>query len=281
MKECVRLRNIVLRAKAEASFLFPGEKPTRVKGIGLEYEDFREYSFGDDPRFIDWRLTARSLTPSGDYRLMVKEFRVEKKREVVLVYDLTSSMEFKEKYLTSLYVATILAETARKLEDTITLVTFNGKIETYPRKSPSHVPYILLRKSCIEKPSGDLDLYSVYTTLCKLATRKPVFVITDYANNVKGYMDIAKTFKTVFYLVTSKGELPTKLNGLTFLLDIETEKGETVNLKKFYDEVMKHVTLIRGYLKQYSKFIEFKNLREAREKTFNIALNYVFTRQNI
>ncbi|MEM0027798.1 MAG: DUF58 domain-containing protein, partial [Ignisphaera sp.] len=61
-----------------------GLSKSRYLGIGLEYADFREYQEGDDIRYIDWRLSARSLdVVTGDYKLYTKVFHVEQMKEVV------------------------------------------------------------------------------------------------------------------------------------------------------------------------------------------------------
>ena len=43
--------------------IFAGNYHSVFKGPGLEFDDVREYSWGDDPRFIDWNVTSRMSTP--------------------------------------------------------------------------------------------------------------------------------------------------------------------------------------------------------------------------
>ena len=40
-----------------------GDERSRLRGAGLEYSDVREYQAGDDPRMIEWTITARSDRP--------------------------------------------------------------------------------------------------------------------------------------------------------------------------------------------------------------------------
>ena len=58
-----------------------GLKVQRERGEGAEYESLRDYSTGDDPRFIDWKHSARHR------KLLVKEFVAERNHHVVLAYD--------------------------------------------------------------------------------------------------------------------------------------------------------------------------------------------------
>lgn len=66
----------------------PGQSRGRRHGTGVDFEDLRLYSQGDDVRHIDWNATARL----GD--TYIKRFREERERLCVLVVDLRSSMAF-------------------------------------------------------------------------------------------------------------------------------------------------------------------------------------------
>jgi uncharacterized protein (DUF58 family) len=54
----------------------------------MEFDESRPYQPGDDPRSIDWRVTARSTTA------YTKLFREERERPVLVVVDLRSNMHF-------------------------------------------------------------------------------------------------------------------------------------------------------------------------------------------
>lgn len=66
----------------------PGGQPARLRGAGVEYAESRVYSPGDDPRSVDWRVTARAAVPH------VKVWRQERERPVLLVVDQGPSMRF-------------------------------------------------------------------------------------------------------------------------------------------------------------------------------------------
>ena len=70
------------------SSLQTGAYVSRFRGRGMEFDESRPYQPGDDPRNIDWRVTARS---TGAY---TKLFREERERPVLLVTDLRSNMHF-------------------------------------------------------------------------------------------------------------------------------------------------------------------------------------------
>lgn len=65
-----------------------GAYVSHFKGRGMEFDESRPYQPGDDPRNIDWRVTARS---SEAY---TKLFREERERPVLVVADLRGNMHF-------------------------------------------------------------------------------------------------------------------------------------------------------------------------------------------
>lgn len=65
-----------------------GAYVSHFRGRGMEFDESRPYQPGDDPRSIDWRVTARSTTA------YTKLFREERERPVLVVTDLRSNMHF-------------------------------------------------------------------------------------------------------------------------------------------------------------------------------------------
>ena len=65
-----------------------GAYVSHFRGRGMEFDESRPYQPGDDPRSIDWRVTARSTTA------YTKLFREERERPVLVVADLRASMHF-------------------------------------------------------------------------------------------------------------------------------------------------------------------------------------------
>ena len=65
-----------------------GRTSVMVRGQGTEFDSLREYVRGDDVRSLDWRATARRRDPaSGGVKLVVRTWRPERDRRVVLVVD--------------------------------------------------------------------------------------------------------------------------------------------------------------------------------------------------
>lgn len=64
---------------------------SRMRGRGIDFEEFRPYQAGDDIRLIDWRVTARIGKP------FTKVFREERERPVIIAVDQTHNMFFGSK----------------------------------------------------------------------------------------------------------------------------------------------------------------------------------------
>ena len=61
---------------------------SKMRGRGVDFEEFRPYQPGDDIRLIDWRVTARTNRP------FTKVFREERERPVIIAVDQTHNMYF-------------------------------------------------------------------------------------------------------------------------------------------------------------------------------------------
>ena len=61
---------------------------SKMRGRGIDFEEFRPYQPGDDIRLIDWRVTARTSRP------FTKVFREERERPVIIAVDQTHNMFF-------------------------------------------------------------------------------------------------------------------------------------------------------------------------------------------
>jgi uncharacterized protein (DUF58 family) len=80
-----------------------GQYQSAFRGLGLEFEEVREYRAGDDVRTIDWNVTARTGF------LHIKRYREERDLNVLLLVDLSASTRFGSKVMT---VHDLIAEVA-------------------------------------------------------------------------------------------------------------------------------------------------------------------------
>src|SRR5882724_6079311 len=84
----MRIKNLELRAKLVVDGFLSGLHKSPVHGFSVEFTEYRQYSPGDDLRFLDWRLYARSD------RYYIKRFEDETNLRCYLLVDLSRSMGF-------------------------------------------------------------------------------------------------------------------------------------------------------------------------------------------
>src|SRR6266851_9791328 len=88
-REVIRqIRRLQLRARRAVEDLLGGEYHSVFKGMGIVFEEVREYQPGDDIRTIDWNVTARMGHP------FIKRFIEERELTVMLLVDCSASQQF-------------------------------------------------------------------------------------------------------------------------------------------------------------------------------------------
>ncbi len=78
----LRLERIKVMTKRKITSAFAGDYISAFKGRGMEFEEVRPYQPGDEVKFIDWNVTARSAEP------YVKVFREERELSMMILLDL-------------------------------------------------------------------------------------------------------------------------------------------------------------------------------------------------
>jgi uncharacterized protein (DUF58 family) len=144
----MRIKNLDLRAKVVVEGFFSGLHRSPYHGFSVEFSEYRQYTPGDDPRYLDWRLFARSD------RYYIKRFEDETNLRCHLLVDMSRSMGFGSlAYDKAQYAKTVAATLAYFLtlqRDAVGLVTFDEQIqENLPaRYRPGHLHRIML---CLER----------------------------------------------------------------------------------------------------------------------------------
>src|ERR1700736_2946378 len=134
-----QIRRLQLRARRAVEDLLGGEYHSVFKGMGMAFEEVREYQPGDDIRAIDWNVTARMGHP------FIKRFIEERELTVMLLVDCSGSHEFgtrlHQKRVVAAELAAVLAFSAIANNDKVGLVAFTDRVERFvpPRKGTRHV----------------------------------------------------------------------------------------------------------------------------------------------
>ncbi|KAA0992489.1 DUF58 domain-containing protein [Dyadobacter aurulentus] len=127
--QLIKLKNLQLAGKLVSEELMLGIHSSKRSGIGIEFEQYRHYEPGDDPKRIDWKLFARTN------KHLVRESSTESNRQVRFVLDLSGSMSYSENGVSRLQYAQILLASLAYLgyiqNDQMSLYALkNGIVET-------------------------------------------------------------------------------------------------------------------------------------------------------
>ena len=145
----MRIRSLELRAKTVVEGLWNGLHRSPYHGFSVEFTEYRQYSEGDDPRYIDWRLYARSD------RYYIKRFEDETNLRCQLVLDTSRSMSYGSVgYAKAEYARTLAATLGYFLitqRDAVGLATFDERINEYipARYRPGQLRRLLV---ALERP---------------------------------------------------------------------------------------------------------------------------------
>ena len=181
-----KVRQIEIRTKNIVNDFFGGDYHSNFKGRGMTFSEVREYQHGDDVRFIDWNVTARTGKPH------IKIFEEERELTVLLLIDVSSSGVFgsksKLKVDLGIEIAAMLGFSAIKNNDKVGLILFNDDIVKYipPKKGKSHVLRLItdLVNHNYSKEQNQTSIKNALEFASKISRRKNVmFVISDFMDD--------------------------------------------------------------------------------------------------
>ena len=239
-KELIKkIKRLEIKTKNLVNTLFCGEYKSVFKGRGMEFSDVREYTYGDDMRFIDWNVTARLQTP------YVKKFMEERELTVIFLVDASNSGSFgsvdRMKGELAIEICSVLAFSAIKNSDRVGLIIFTDKIEKYiaPKKGRTHVLRVIRELFYFKPESRGTNLSVALDFLSKVTKRSSVvFLVSDFI--AKGYepsLRVAGRRHDVIAIdITDprEGELPSI--GFIELEDAET--GETLLVDTYSSHII-------------------------------------------
>lgn len=176
------IRRMEIETAKLAEEMMVGLYHSVFKGQGMEFEEVRDYVAGDDPRNIDWNVTARSGSPH------VKTFKEERELTVFLLIDISASVRFggsgnrlKSDYIAE--IAALLAFTAIKNSDKVGMILFSDRIEKYlpPKKGLRHVLRLIRDLLVIEPQGVGSDIGVALELLGKVQSKSAVtFLFSDF-----------------------------------------------------------------------------------------------------
>ena len=176
-----KIRRLELRTRRLVESSFAGQYQSVFKGRGMNFEEVRPYTPGDEIRAIDWNVTARTGEPYS------KKFTEEREMTVMILLDVSASGNFgsirESKRELAAEVAAVLAFSAIHNNDKVGLLLFSDRVELFipPKKGRMHI-LRLIREMLYFVPKGrGTDLAGALEYMNKVIIRRAVlFVISDF-----------------------------------------------------------------------------------------------------
>ncbi len=171
-----------------------GVRTTRRRGEGRSFSNLRDYAQGDDPRFIDWKHSARRN------KLISREFTEERGQSIMIVIDagrmMTQLAGDVPRFEHALSSALVLAAVAANGEDRIGLMVFDETIRAYipPTRGKGALRSIREALISIQPVFSEPDYATAFATLAaRQRSRALVVVFTDLIDTRASRALIANT----------------------------------------------------------------------------------------
>ena len=175
-----KVRRIQIKTKRLVNEAIGGEYHSIFKGKGLEFSEVREYVPGDDIRAIDWNVTARMGFP------FVKRFREERELTIMLLVDVSPSMDFgengKNKRELMAEICALIGFSALENNDKVGLIAFSDKIERFiPPKKGSKQLLRIIRDLLEIETDGKTDIKEALEYFLRVQKKKSIaFLVSDF-----------------------------------------------------------------------------------------------------
>jgi uncharacterized protein (DUF58 family) len=252
-KVLMTIKDLPLLAKTVVDGFLNGFNKSTVKGLGLEFSQYRSYQPGDDLRWLDWRMFARSD------RYYIRESEVETSISVRFLVDASASMNHDDNGIKKIdyarFLTASLAYLASLQGDAVGLYVFqdSGLFSLASKPDPQHLKRLYYQLTQIE-PAGTFIKPVHYKELFTGSNRKELLVlITDmYQTNgeISKLLDSLAALKheVIVFQLMGQNELELDFKGFSTLEDLET--GETIQVntqmvKTYKEKMQQHLASIR------------------------------------
>jgi uncharacterized protein (DUF58 family) len=265
-----KVKRIEIRTNRLVNEALGGEYHSVFKGRGMEFDEVREYQYGDEVRSIDWNVSARMG------HLYVKRYVEERELTVMLALDLSASGAFgtvrRFKNELAAELAALLAFSAIKNNDRVGALIFTDVVEKFisPKKGTKHVLRVVREVLAYEPVGRGTSIEAALKYLNNVVSKKCVlFLISDFLDD--DYEQALRVANQRHDLIAfpiddpRQRELPAV--GILKLLDPETGRlawldTHSTQLREDYRRMAKDLVDLRTRIFQRNR-IDFVNISTA------------------
>lgn len=247
-----KLQGLELRARSIVEGYVSGVHRSPYHGFSIEFAEHREYSPGDDLRYVDWKVFGKSD------KFYLKQYEEETNLVVYLVLDTSESMRYKSddaalsKLEYAQCIAASLAYLVLQQQDSVGLVTFDSEVRSLvrPSSNPSHLKQLLHVMESSE-PHRKTRTGPIFHDLAeRLKRRGLVVILSDLFDDVGTMLAGLKHFRhrrhdVVMFHVLDPAELDFPFKQTTLF------KG----LEQLPDVLTDPRSLRQAYLEEFGKFL--------------------------
>src|SRR2546425_10938263 len=194
-----RIGSLELLARAVVEGFMSGLHRSPFTGFSTEFTEYRQYNPGDDLRYLDWRLLARTD------RYFIKKYRADTNTQCHLLIDTSASMRYAQagrvsKLTYAKFLAASLAYLLNRQQDAVGLVAFDEHVHTHvpARSRTGHLRTIFGQLSLLEA-GGETRLAESLHQLAELLTRRGIVVL------ISDFYDHAERLQSAFQHLRFKG----------------------------------------------------------------------------
>jgi len=233
-----RISTIELVAKTVVDGFVAGLHRSPFFGFSQEFAEYRPYVPGDDPRFVDWNVFARTE------RTYLKRYLGETNTALVLVFDASASMGFGTKSgVTKMeyarFLTASLAYMALHQHDAVSLIIFDEKVRRYlpPSTRPGQL-HAILHSIEQAQPATKTDIDQPFEHFRQFHTKRSlVAVVSDFYFSPDRLLKAVRPLcyhgnDVILFHLLDPAELNPQLGDSTLLEDMET--GERMEVAPEY-----------------------------------------------
>ena len=224
-----RIRNLPLVSAKLLEGLFAGNYRSVFRGPGLEFDEVREYTEGDDLRTIDWNVSSRMGSPYA------KTFREERELVLSLIFDISASLDQgtgeMSKRDMAMILGAIFAFAAVHNNDRVGGVFFSDRIEKWvpPSKGRKHVASLIQDMESLHAGGYGSELGTALKTVYESLHSRGICVVFSDFRTATGWQEmtlLSRRHDVIAVRVTDRGDAELPIKGSVLLRD--PERGNTV-----------------------------------------------------
>ena len=173
-----RIARLELRARTIVEGFLSGMHRSPYFGQSVEFRQHRQYTAGDDLRYVDWKVLAKQ---DGYY---VKQFEEDTNLRAALLCDVSHSMRYGRGPMTKYdYAATVVASLAYLLlrqQDAVGCIAFDETVRaTVPQRTRRNHLDSILQALSVSRPQHKTNLYDVLREVAESYPRRGVVVLVS------------------------------------------------------------------------------------------------------